>query len=159
MVKRTQSDDAPQADGAPSAYAGDVTPGQAWDKLSEDPAAVLVDVRTRAEWMFVGIPDLSDLTKEPVLIEWQSLPSMALNPAFAEQFTERMEQIGAGFDAPVFFLCRSGARSQSAAMACTAAGYKACYNVVGGFEGDLDPHGHRGAVSGWKCHGLAWRQK
>ncbi len=60
--------------------------------------------------------------------------------------------------APVLFLCRSGARSRSAAMAATAAGYAKAYNVAEGFEGDLDGEGHRGKLNGWKVAGLPWRQ-
>ncbi len=156
---RSQSGDDPNSGAVQGAYAGDVFPREAWDRLSSDPASVLVDVRTRAEWAFVGAPDLSNLSKEPLFIEWQSLPAMEVNAAFVEEFTASMAQLGADSNAPVFFLCRSGARSQSAARACAAAGFAACFNIACGFEGDLDSQGHRGAVSGWKYEGLAWRQK
>jgi len=159
MVKNNQSGNERQSNAVPGSYAGDITPQQAWERLGAEPASVLVDVRTRVEWMFVGVPDFSGLAKEPLFIEWQSLPSMAVNADFVDDFTKSMSQIGADNTAPVFFLCRSGGRSLSAARACTAAGFNACYNIVGGFEGDLDAQSHRGTVSGWKHEGLAWIQK
>lgn len=115
-------------------------------------------MRTAAEWNFVGIPDLSSLGREPVLVEWQPYPSMAINPAFAEQLSARLEAAGAGRDAPLLFLCRSGARSASAAAAMTRAGYARAHNIAGGFEGAKDANGHRGRIEGWKFDGLPWVQ-
>ncbi|MBZ0215274.1 MAG: hypothetical protein K8F25_01870, partial [Fimbriimonadaceae bacterium] len=60
-------------------YAGDVSPCEAWQQLSSDPASFLVDVRTRAEWAFVGIHDLAEIGKAPILLEWQVFPNMELN--------------------------------------------------------------------------------
>lgn len=140
----------------PDNYAGDVTPAEAWRVLQENPGAVLVDVRTRAEWSFVGLPDLAAAGKEPLLIEWQQYPTMALNPGFAADLSSTL---GNGRkDLPVFFLCRSGARSRSAAVAMTGVGFTRCFNVAGGFEGDLDGAKHRGTQSGWKAAGLPWAQ-
>ena len=136
-------------------YAGDLSVQDAFALLKADPAAHLVDVRTQAEWNFVGLPDLSGLGREVTLIEWQMFPTMQVNPDFVAATTEA---IGANKDAPVLFLCRSGARSRSAAMALTAAGYTRAYNVAGGFEGDLDGTRHRGQKNGWKAAGLPWRQ-
>jgi rhodanese-related sulfurtransferase len=157
-VTRSQTGDDLQSASVPGAYAGDISPREAWERLSGDPASVLVDVRTRAEWVFVGTPDCSSLSKKPIFIEWQSLPSMAPNPAFVEELAAALAQIGTGSTTPVFFLCRSGARSLSAARACTAAGFEACFNIASGFEGDLDSHGHRATIAGWKYEGLAWKQ-
>lgn len=139
-------------------YAGDVSPAEAWARLEGEPAAALVDVRTVAEWSFVGVPDLGRLAKRPIFQEWQGYPSMQVDPAFAERLAAALEAQGAGPDAPVFFLCRSGARSQAAALALTDAGYTSCFNVAGGFEGPLDASGHRGAAAGWKADGLPWMQ-
>ena len=133
-------------------YAGDLNPQQAWEGLTSDPRAVLVDVRTRAEWTFVGVADLSSIGKEMVPIEWSTFPEGAPNHAFLEQLREAAPQ-----DAPVYFLCRSGARSVAAAEAATAAGWTAAHNILEGFEGPVDGAGHR-AVSGWKQDGLPWRQ-
>ena len=135
-------------------YAGDVSPKEAWDILSKEPDAVLVDCRTDAEWNFVGLPDLSNLGKQVVLVPWQVFPAMNPNPRFVDQVSAE----GAKPDAPVLFLCRSGARSRSAAIAATAAGFRKAYNVSDGFEGPHDGDKHRGQVAGWKATGLPWRQ-
>lgn len=139
-------------------YAGDIDPKQAWDLLSKEGDAVLVDVRTRAEWNFVGLPDLSSVDKQPVTIEWQSLPAMARNPDFNSEAKGALSKLGAGPDSAVIFICRSGARSRDAAISLTQQGYKHCYNLAGGFEGDLDAQGHRGGRNGWKFYGLPWKQ-
>jgi rhodanese-related sulfurtransferase len=134
-------------------YAGDLTSSQAYELLTEDPDAVLVDVRTRAEWTYVGLPDLSELGKQVVKVEWQRYPDGAPNGVFLDE----LAAAGVEPEAPVLFLCRSGARSGAAAEAATRAGYTRAYNVADGFEGPLDGRGHRG-VSGWRAAGLPWRQ-
>jgi rhodanese-related sulfurtransferase len=132
-----------------------IAPRQVWDALRNTPRAQLCDVRTDAEWNFVGLPDLGSLGKQAVLIPWQVYPTMAVN----EHFIEQMQQ--AGFDAEqhIYFLCRSGARSLAAAQAAVAAGFPHAYNIADGFEGPPDRDGHRGTVAGWKAEGLPWRQR
>jgi rhodanese-related sulfurtransferase len=137
------------------AYAGDVTAQQAWKDLSSDSRAALIDVRTPAEWSFVGTADLSSLGKKTLRIAWQAYPGMALNPKFAEE----VARAGLPKDAALFFICRSGARSRAAAEALTAQGYRRCYNVADGFEGPHDGEGHRGRLAGWKASGLPWTQE
>lgn len=139
-------------------YAGDINVAEAWALLEADPKAQLIDVRTMAEWSFVGLPDVSGLGREVHTIEWQSFPSTGPNPGFTATAAAELRQAGASADTPLLFLCRSGARSRSAAIAMTQAGYSRAYNVAGGFEGDLDREGHRGAHNGWKASGLPWRQ-
>jgi rhodanese-related sulfurtransferase len=134
-------------------YAGDLSATEAWELLKSDPKARMIDVRTTAEWNFVGLPDLSPLGQEAALIEWQMFPTMQPNPQFVAAASA-----GADKDAPVLFLCRSGARSRSAAIALTAAGFGRAYNIAGGFEGDLDDERHRGHRNGWKAAGLPWKQ-
>ena len=136
-------------------YAGDITPEHAWELLRENPDAVLVDVRTDAEWKYVGVPDTSSLGRKTILIEWVSYPTGTRNDNFVDQLKEA--GIAGGENAPVIFLCRSGQRSIGAAEAATAAGIGPSYNVLDGFEGGLDADGHRGAV-GWRALGLPWRQ-
>ena len=136
------------------AYKGDVSTREAWKILDEDAKAVLVDVRTRAEWSYVGVPNISALGKKLVLVEWQSFPDSRQNAEFASQLAGQ----GFGADNALLFLCRSGARSAAAAHLMTAQGFDNCYNVAGGFEGDLDAAGHRGARGGWKADGLPWTQ-
>ena len=137
------------------AYAGDVTAEEAWNTLVEQEGAVLVDCRTRPEWLFVGIPDLSSLGKKTVFAEWQVFPSMQVNGNFAEQ----LRSAGVTEDQPVLFICRSGARSKAAAIAMTGAGFSRCFNVSGGFEGPHDNDKHRGQVDGWKASRLPWIQE
>ena len=139
-------------------YAGDVSPSEAWRILSENRKARLIDVRTRAEWNFVGLPDLSAAGGQALLAEWQVFPDMAVNSGFADEAAAMIAESGGAPEAPVFLLCRSGARSRSAAMALTARGFTAAYNIASGFEGDHDGDGHRGRVNGWKAEGLPWRQ-
>jgi len=135
-------------------YAGDVTPRQAWEILEKEPGAVLIDVRTDAEWSYVGVPDLRALGKEAQLIPWKLFPSGQVNPAF----TDQLLALGIPRDDAVLFLCRSGVRSIAAAQAAAAAGYARAINVAEGFEGDKDAQGHRGTVGGWKVAGLPWGQ-
>ncbi|MCW6508213.1 rhodanese-like domain-containing protein [Lichenifustis flavocetrariae] len=139
-------------------YAGDLSPEEAMTMLASDKNAILVDVRTRPEWQFVGIPDLSALDKEPVLLEWQSYPSMSLNQNFVASLMSDLNERGLPPDAPVLFLCRSGARSSAAASAIAAHGRSRCYNIAGGFEGSHDASRHRGHTEGWKARGLPWAQ-
>ncbi len=139
-------------------YGGDISPDEAMALLENDKSAVLVDVRTSPEWSFVGVPDLSAIGGEPVFLEWQSYPAMALNDAFVPALSRELERRGTPREAPILFLCRSGARSKSAARAMTNAGYAQCLNIAGGFEGGPDPSRHRGLLEGWKARALPWTQ-
>ena len=138
-----------------NSYAGDVSPHDAWKILSGDKRAVLVDVRTQPEWAFVGMPDVSELGKRVMPLSWQIYPGMQIDP----QFAARLAALMPDRDAPVLFLCRSGARSCAAAIALTQHGYRHCYNVANGFEGGADPQRHRGRLAGWKADGLPWVQE
>jgi len=135
-------------------YAGDVDVTEAWEGVKNNPGAVLVDVRTKAEWSFVGIPDLSEAGKEPVLVEWQEFPAMDVNASFVDAVAAASPDKSQ----TIYFLCRSGVRSMSAAMALTQAGYAACFNISEGFEGPHDQNRHRGSTAGWKASGLPWVQ-
>ena len=135
-------------------YAGDITPAAAWQILEEQENVVLIDVRTQAEWAWVGQVDLSSLGIKHLCVEWNSFPSGQQN----EHFIEDVEKIVADKDTQLLMLCRSGVRSKFAAIALTHAGYKTAYNISGGFEGDHDEHRHRGQVNGWKFAGLPWMQ-
>jgi rhodanese-related sulfurtransferase len=137
-------------------YAGDVTAAQAWEVLSADPSAVLVDVRTKIEWQLIGRPDLSSIEREPLYLEWVTVAGP--NPAFVAELKQGLAERDLPMDARVFFMCQSGGRSKIAAMQCTELGYTACHNIAEGFEGDLDEHQHRNSVSGWKAAGLPWTQ-
>lgn len=135
-------------------YAGDLSPKESWEILAQDSDALLIDVRTTAEFAYVGSPDLSSLGKETLQVQWQIFPDMNANPDFVDQ----VMQTGAGKDVQILFICRSGVRSRYAAEAMTAAGFSKCYNVATGFEGDRDDEGHRSTINGWKVDGLPWLQ-
>lgn len=146
---------------AAQGYAGDLDARQAWELLAADKTAVLIDVRSRAEWTFVGVPDIAALGKAPLFVAWQNYSAaadgralMVPNPDFAAAVSGAVDK-----DAPAIFICRSGGRSRSAAMAMTALGFKRAYNLSGGFEGDRDGANHRGVTGGWKAAGLAWTQE
>ena len=133
--------------GAELPYEGALLPGEAYSIFRTAPGARLVDVRTRAEYDWVGrIPG-------SIHIEWLSYPGMQPNPHFLGQLLQQVDR-----EALVLFICRSGHRSHGAASAAAQAGYTECYNVLEGFEGDKDPHGQRGKLNGWRFAGLPWEQ-
>ena len=138
-------------------YAGDVSPREAFEALQREAKAQLIDVRTDAEWNFVGLPDLTKAGRRPLLCQWQLFPSGG-NPAFLTEAKEALSQSGYVTGASLYFLCRSGARSRAAAIAMTEAGYGPCFNITDGFEGALDTGRHRGNTGGWKAEGLPWKQ-
>ena len=149
--------DAPASPSPKPAYAGDVSAPEAWDGLAKNPAAQLVDVRTDAEWNFVGAPELRRIGRQTLFCQWQHFPKGEQNPTFVAETKALLARAGHRQGAPLYFLCRSGARSRAAAIAMTAAGLGPCFNVASGFEGNLDTERHRGE-GGWKAEGLPWTQ-
>jgi rhodanese-related sulfurtransferase len=139
-------------------YAGDVSSSEAWEVLARDPAATLIDVRTKAEWAYVGLPAIESLGKSLVTIEWHAFPSTGVDPDFTKKLAGVLDERGISRDAPLYFICRSGARSRSAAISMSKEGYSQAFNVADGFEGPLDKNGHRGTTTGWKAEGLPWVQ-
>lgn len=137
-------------------YAGDISVADAWELLKSNASAQIVDVRTSAEWNYVGLPDVGTLQRKVHTVEWQSFPSGAPNAAFVGEAVQALGNITP--ETPVLFLCRSGVRSRAAAIAMTRAGFTHAYNIAGGFEGDLDGERHRGKTNGWKAAGLPWKQ-
>lgn len=128
-------------------YTGDLSPTEAHSMLLEKPNAVLIDCRTKAEWSFVGLPDVSGTR----LVEWTTWPTGAPNADFVAEATRGLDA-----DQPIAVICRSGGRSAAAGAALAAAGFTQVFNVLEGFEGDLDANGHRSG--GWRGAGLPWRQ-
>ena len=126
-------------------YAGALVPAEAHALMQA--GAALVDVRTKPELVYVG------LVPGSLAIEWQTYPGNQPNSGFLAALAEAVPK-----DQPVMFLCRSGARSHSAAEAASRAGWRECYNVLEGFEGVKDPQQHRNTVNGWKKAGLPWIQ-
>jgi len=131
-------------------HKGDITPVEAYQRLQNNAAAVLIDTRCQPEWVFVGVPAVERLIR----LSWQVFPTMQVNANFVAE----IDQMGLPKDAEILCICRSGARSASAASALTAAGYTNAWNVAQGFEGDKDQNGHRSCVGGWKAAGLPWVQ-
>lgn len=127
-------------------YAGSLTPAEA-HQLASEGAAVIVDIRTRPEWEFVGH------VEDAPLIEWKSYGSPRPDPAFVDKLAARFPK-----DAAILLLCRSGVRSHHAATAAAQAGFTRVYNVLEGFEGDQDEEGRRGTTGGWRRAGLPWTQ-
>ncbi|MGH6629619.1 MAG: rhodanese-like domain-containing protein [Burkholderiales bacterium] len=128
-------------------YSGALTPAEAYELWRSVPGAKLIDVRTRAEWDYVGrIPGA-------VEIELLTYPGNRSNTAFVAELESKTDKA-----APVLFICRSGGRSHNAAMLAAQAGYAATYNVLEGFEGDRDAQGHRNTSGGWRVAGLPWTQ-
>lgn len=136
----------------------DVPVTEAWKRLESEAGSVLIDVRTRAEWAFVGLPDLEEIGKRVLTVEWQTFPDSRVDPAFAGRLSELLDANGVAKNSELFFLCRSGGRSRMAAEAMAAAGFTRCCNVAEGFEGPLDGSRHRGQAAGWKAAGLPWAQ-
>lgn len=129
-------------------YYGAVLPEEAHALVAAFSTARLIDVRTRPEWEYVGhVPG-------SILIEWNTYPTGTRNARFLDE----LRAAATDPDAPLLFFCRSGQRSDSAARAAAAAGYRMAFNVLEGFEGPKDPEGHRGTLSGWRKAGLPWVQ-
>lgn len=140
-------------------YEGDVSVEECWSALTQDRQAFLIDVRTSAEWNYVGFPLVPEGARAPLFAEWQGYPSMTVDPSFTARVRGAVEAAGGSAQSPLYFLCRSGARSMGSAAAMTEAGFAHCFNIVDGFEGPADEEGHRGRVRGWKAAGLPWVQK
>lgn len=128
-------------------FTGEVTPQEAFQLLQEAPGAVIVDVRTRAEWDWVGrVPGAIE-------IDWVQYPDMNRNLHFISELIRQVDR-----NALVLFLCRSGVRSRAAASAAIEAGFTSTFNILEGFEGDKDAQNHRGNLGGWRYHNLPWYQ-
>ena len=133
--------------GVEAHYLGAASPEEAFYVSQNVSHALIVDVRTQAEWNFVGgVPS-------SVKIEWQMYPSGQLNQDFLQQLQAEVPK-----DSWVMFLCRSGARSHAAANLAAQNGYTKAVNILEGFEGDKDNNGQRGKLGGWKFRGLPWYQ-
>lgn len=130
-------------------YAGAVTPADAFALLKSDPHVKLIDVRTQAERDWVGKADLPD--GQHFAVQWTLYPGGAKNPEFLQQLARC-----AAPDDVLLFLCRSGVRSRYAAEISTANGYKNCFDILEGFEGDRDDAGHRKTIGGWCRADLPW---
>ena len=131
-------------------YAGGVRPPVAWE-LVQKGQAVLVDVRSGEERKFVGhVPGSQH-------VAWATGTALTRNPRFVRELEAKLAKDG-GKEAVVLLLCRSGKRSALAAEAAAKAGFTNVFNVLEGFEGEIDEHQHRGVADGWRFHRLPWVQ-
>ena len=128
----------------------EVNPKQAWKILQENPDAILLDVRSKVEFDYVGHP------VGAVHVPLQEFPDWQTDPDFSQKVIELLGT--ASRNVTVLTLCRSGKRSMLAAQLLEAQGYKDTVNIAEGFEGDPDENRHRGNVNGWRYHGLPWEQ-
>ena len=127
---------------------------ECFKKLSEISNSYLIDVRTKPEWEFIGVPDLTFLNKNTIFISWHIYPDMKINSFFEEQIVKSNLKK----NDELFLICRSGKRSFQAAELLISCGYHYCYNVVDGFEGNKNSLSQRSTINGWKCNNLSWKQ-
>lgn len=138
-----------QLRGTSLAYAGAVTPQEAWQLIQSDADILIIDVRTQAELDWVGQVQIRP--EQLHAVQWNLYPSKS-NPDFLSQLADVAQP-----QTVLLFLCRSGVRSKAAAQLATENGYQYCYDIVNGFEGDKDQHGHRKMLNGWCFDNLPWR--
>ncbi|MEZ5691304.1 MAG: rhodanese-like domain-containing protein [Rickettsiales bacterium] len=135
-------------------YAGDISPLDVYN-YAKHHKSIIIDVRTKPEWQFVGIPDLSGTKSRLLTVSWKNYPDFSLNTNFVE---ELLSSDDIAKDMALFFICRSGGRSMDAAIALSKEGFNYCFNIDGGFEGDPDENRHRSTKDGWKYYSLPWIQ-
>ena len=132
----------------------EISPPEAWEILKSDSKAVLLDVRSRVEFEFVGHPI------NAIHVPWQEAPDWQVDPDFVNKVRNTLSEVTEDRPEglPIFALCRSGARSMAAAQVLAEQGFANVTNVAEGFEGDKDADKHRGNINGWRFHGLPWEQ-
>ena len=127
---------------------------ECFEKLSKETNSQLIDVRTKPEWVYVGVPDLSSINKKVIFVSWQIYPKMETNKFFENQILE----LDVKKDNNLYFICRSGQRSYNAADLLFSRGFSNCFNVNDGFEGKQNHKSHRASMHGWKFNNLPWKQ-
>lgn len=135
-------------------YSGDINSKDAFEILANVENSLLVDVRTDDEWKFIGETDLSSIDKESIKISWIFIPEMNLNKNFIQDLAEQVDDK----NSRLLFLCKSGGRSKEAAIAAFASGYKYCYNIEDGFEGNKNLSVLSKSSNGWKENSLPWKR-
>ena len=131
-----------------------ITSVECFSYLSKISNSFLIDVRTKPEWEFIGIPDLSSLNKNTIFSSWHIYPEMKINLFFENKLFESNIKK----NDKIFLICRSGTRSYHAAEFLTSRGYNHCFNIADGFEGKKNTLNQRSAINGWKYHNLPWKQ-
>ena len=127
---------------------------ECFEKLSIEGNSQLIDVRTKPEWIYVGVPDLSSINKKVIFVSWQVYPEMGTNKFFENQILESNIKK----DNNLYFICRSGNRSNNAAEFLASRGFSNCFNVIDGFEGKLNHECQRALIDGWQFNNLPWKQ-
>ena len=143
----------------------------AFELLKKDNNSFLVDVRTPEEVNFVGFVEPNSINNRLIFLPWQTLPHMNLNADFGEKLEESImakSQVNSKLphfkpslnliECKIIFICRSGSRSKQDANYSLNLGYKNCYNLAFGFEGELNNENQRGKINGWKASNLKWIQ-
>ncbi len=125
-----------------------LNPTEAYEIITENPNALLIDCRTEVEFYYVGHP------VDAINVEWNTAPEFELNQNFAEDVL----RMAGRKNRPIILICRSGKRSIDAGVELEKHGFTNVSNVLEGFEGELDSEHHRGNLGGWRKHGLPWRQ-
>jgi rhodanese-related sulfurtransferase len=124
-----------------------LTPKEAYEFLHKNPNAVFIDCRSEMEFLFVGHP------KGAIMVPWNDGPDWDINPHFVAHVKK-----AAAVDRPIVLVCRSGNRTLDAGKALEDAGFTKVYNVLHGFEGDLNEQRRRNSINGWRHDGLPWEQ-
>mgnify|MGYP001291285553 FL=1 len=127
---------------------------ECFEKLSIEVNSQLIDVRTKPEWIYVGVPDLSSINKKVIFVSWQVYPEMGTNKFFENQILESNIKK----DNNLYFICRSGNRSNNAAEFLTSRDFSNCFNVIDGFEGKQNHKRQRASIDGWQFNNLPWKQ-
>ena len=128
---------------------------ECFKKLSIEVHSHLIDVRTKPEWIYIGVPDLSSINKKVIFISWQVYPEMEINKFFENQILESNIKK----DDNHYFICRSGQRSHDAAKFLDSRSFSNCFNVIDGFEGNLNHERQRASIDGWQFNNLPWKQQ
>ncbi len=139
----------------PKASVKTITPKQAWQIIQDQPKALLIDVRSQMEFLFIGHP------VGAIHIPWIDEPDWNINPHFAPEVRKLV--LGgldhkSGHNVPILLICRSGKRSLEAGELLLKEGFHQVYNIADGFEGELDDTHHRSTLAGWRFDGLPWEQ-
>ncbi len=133
-----------------------IAPKDAWELMQTNPKAILIDVRSDMEFLFVGHP------KGAIHIAWIDYPDWTINPNFTAETRKTLlgglSSASSLQSAPVILICRSGKRSVEAGNLLIKNGFTEVYNISGGFEGELDKQHHRGNINGWRHENLPWEQ-
>lgn len=147
-----------------------LTAKQAYDMVQKDHSKTLfVDVRTRSEVNFLGMPTLADANVPYMeMNEWYAWNEkkksfkLDVNSAFEKNIATRLNQKSLSKSDPIILMCRSGSRSAKAANLLASMGYKKVYTVVDGYEGDKIKTGQFKGMrmkNGWKQANLPWSYK